>query len=100
MLSLVNARCLELIVSRGSSPAPQAVPLWGQCAGASMGQDLSRCCEAGSACQYSDIWYSQCVPAAQAGGSGGGERSRLWPGCGRQHASTVFVQLMALRPAC
>jgi hypothetical protein len=42
-----------------------------------MGQDLSRCCEAGSACRYSDFWYSQCVPAAQAGGSGGGERTQL-----------------------
>lgn len=46
--------------------APAAVfaqsPLWGQCGG--QGWAGARTCASGSVCQYSNDWYSQCVPGS------------------------------------
>ena len=36
---------------------------WSQCSGQNFNGGVEMCCEAGSTCESSSVWYGQCKPA-------------------------------------
>ncbi|KAJ3144544.1 hypothetical protein HK101_002652 [Irineochytrium annulatum] len=49
--------------STSSTPSSGCAPIWAQCGG--IGFSGPTCCQAGTTCQFSNAWYSQCLPASK-----------------------------------
>ncbi len=104
VLALTAAACsTEVGHPEGSENVSQASTscsaTWGQCGG--QGWTGATCCASGSSCQYSNQYYSQCIPTSGAGGGNGSScPNGSQDAQQRAAASAAFAIMKAAAAAC